>query len=140
MLAVNIDFGECFAQPVSHSLAALISWREWLRSRDPIRYPEPRGRDQIIQPLKAEREEPMNKHKLSVTQRPLLPLTIWSRSPPYRPAGRRRESRPAACANRDRRFCALPSGHLRGIYAGAANVRFRSTAVPRSYDRWAPQK
>jgi hypothetical protein len=49
MLAVAINLGECFAQPVSISRALFVGRRQWLGSADPVQDPQPRERDDIIQ-------------------------------------------------------------------------------------------
>ena len=49
MLAVYINLGECFAQPISISLALFVGRRRWLGSVDPVQDPQPRECDQIIQ-------------------------------------------------------------------------------------------
>jgi len=41
MLAVYIDFGKCFAQPIALTLALLVGWRARLRSAYPIQDPQP---------------------------------------------------------------------------------------------------
>jgi hypothetical protein len=62
MLAVYIDFGECFAQPISISLALFVGRRRWLRSADPVQDPQPRGREDIAQVIERARDEAAMKH------------------------------------------------------------------------------
>ena len=64
MLAVYIDLGECFAQPISVSFALLVGWCRRLGSVDPIQDPQPRIGDQVIQAIKRAREEAASKHIL----------------------------------------------------------------------------
>jgi hypothetical protein len=49
MLAVYINFGECFAQPISISLALFVGRRQWLGSVHPVQDPQPGVCDDIVQ-------------------------------------------------------------------------------------------
>ena len=48
MLAVYIDLGKCFAQPIVLAFALLVGWCERHWSVDQIQDPQPRQRDHVI--------------------------------------------------------------------------------------------
>jgi hypothetical protein len=64
MLAIYIDLGERFAQPISISLAKRVGQRGRLRSVDPVQHSQPRIRDQVVQAIEREREKAVREHSL----------------------------------------------------------------------------
>ena len=49
MLAVYINLGECFAQPISISLTLFVGRRRWLGSVHPVQDPQSGVCDDIVQ-------------------------------------------------------------------------------------------
>jgi len=57
MLAVYINLGECFPQPISISLALLVGRRRWLGSVHPVQDPQSRECDDIVQVIERAGDE-----------------------------------------------------------------------------------
>jgi hypothetical protein len=62
MLTIEINLGKRFAQPISISLALLVSYGRRLGSTDPIQDPQPCRRNQIIDPVEDAGGEMATKH------------------------------------------------------------------------------
>jgi hypothetical protein len=62
MLAVYINLGECFPQPISVSLALLVGWRRWLGSVDPVQDPQSGVCDDIVQVVQRAGDEAAMMH------------------------------------------------------------------------------
>jgi hypothetical protein len=57
MLADYINFGECFAQPISISLALFVGRASVARVADPVQDPQPGVCDDIVQVIERSGEE-----------------------------------------------------------------------------------